>query len=60
MQVGLPLRFRLTGSPNGKADLQLQLLSLHAGDAPCRPGAQRPRARRGRRFSPETALTGGV
>ena len=27
----IPLRFRLTGSPNGKPDLQLQILRLDFG-----------------------------
>ena len=49
VQLRLPLRFRLAGSPTGTADLQLQLLSLHIGDA-CEPGqsSRRGRRRRGR------------
>lgn len=29
----MPLKLRLTGSPNGKPDLQLQLFTLHFGEA---------------------------
>ena len=45
VQLRLPLSFRLAGSPTGKADLQLQLLSLRIGDA-CEPGRRSGRGRR--------------
>lgn len=33
----VPLSLRLTGSPSGKPDLQLQLFSLRLGEAACHP-----------------------
>ncbi|KAK9908907.1 hypothetical protein WJX75_004527 [Coccomyxa subellipsoidea] len=39
----VPLKLRLTGSPNGKPDVQLQLFSLKFGEAACRPSGKSSR-----------------
>jgi hypothetical protein len=57
IQCGLPLSFKLAGSPAGKADLQLQLFSLHLGDA-CEHSSNTGGRRRRRRLGSVPAFPG--
>lgn len=56
-EVQVPLKLRLTGSPNGKPDVQLQLFSLKFGEAACRPSRKSSRTQQPPHLSGAPALT---